>query len=388
MKKASIYLILFLIFLGCKHQTNNSWQLKSDFDNMLFPSAIISQATYINYSSSEEPENEVGDKKAWFYLHTENKTDNAKVKIVLKESKFWKESTLNCKLPKNGDYYIFPKMIWKYDALENNKQPSVVNVEIEVFLNGEKQEVEAPVISVRSINECLFGLDYYLGDENNNGIEDDNEFHYEDYNQFYAAYINEDHPIVDQILKEGLETGIVNQYDGYQSGSDIKTIEQVYSLWYVLQKKGIKYSSINNTSQTSDFVFSQRIRPLTQSLTNKQANCVDGTLLFCSLLMAIEIKPIIVLVPEHMFLGFYLDENKENMVFLETTMLGNTTPKPLKKFLEKYSEQQSLQSFIEAHILADDEYNKNFVDKNNKTIKDTYLIDVQEIRKIVKPINF
>ncbi len=59
------------------------------------------------------------------------------------------------------------------------------------------------------------------------------------------------------------------------------------------------------------------------ALSTSQINCVDGSVLFASLLRAINIDPILVLKPGHMFVGFYTDKRHENKLFLETSMIGN-----------------------------------------------------------------
>jgi hypothetical protein len=67
---------------------------------------------------------------------------------------------------------------------------------------------------------------------------------------------------------------------------------------------------------------SQYIRFVDQTLTNTQANCVDGSVLFASLLRKISIEPFLVTVPGHMYVGFYLGAGKSQFVGLETTVIG------------------------------------------------------------------
>lgn len=45
--------------------------------------------------------------------------------------------------------------------------------------------------------------------------------------------------------------------------------------------------------------------------------------MFASLLRAINIEPILVRTPGHMFVGYYTDANHKDMKFLETTMIGD-----------------------------------------------------------------
>ena len=50
---------------------------------------------------------------------------------------------------------------------------------------------------------------------------------------------------------------------------------------------------------------------------------MDGSVLFASLLRAINIEPILVRTPGHMFVGYYTDNSHKDMNFLETTMIGD-----------------------------------------------------------------
>lgn len=77
--------------------------------------------------------------------------------------------------------------------------------------------------------------------------------------------------------------------------------KQVYALWNVLQKRKFRYSSVSNTSLSSNVVYSQRVRTFDDALESSQINCVDGSVLFASLLRAINIEPILVRTPGHMF---------------------------------------------------------------------------------------
>ncbi|MFZ8431498.1 hypothetical protein ACO1MU_14375, partial [Staphylococcus aureus] len=75
-----------------------------------------------------------------------------------------------------------------------------------------------------------------------------------------------------------------------------------------------------------DGVSSQHVRFIDDSVRVRQANCIDGTVLFASILRKIGIDPLIVLVPGHAFLGFYLDGQRRQIAFLETTMMTSTNP--------------------------------------------------------------
>ncbi|HEX8897531.1 MAG TPA: hypothetical protein VF751_02440, partial [Chthoniobacterales bacterium] len=84
----------------------------------------------------------------------------------------------------------------------------------------------------------------------------------------------------------------------------------------------LQYSSTTATPGGSETVQSQFVRFIDQSLGNTQANCVDGSVLFASLLRKISIEPFLVTIPGHMYVGFYLGAGKSQFIGLETTVLG------------------------------------------------------------------
>jgi hypothetical protein len=149
------------------------------------------------------------------------------------------------------------------------------------------------------------------------------KFH--DTGEFFAAYVNEEHPQIDKLLREALDTRLVNRFLGYQGDtSQSENVDkQVYALWNVLQKRNFKYSSTTNSSLSSNVVYTQRVRTLDDALESSQINCVDGSVLLASLLKAININPILVRIPGHMFVGYYTDKTHTDMNFLETTMIGD-----------------------------------------------------------------
>lgn len=60
--------------------------------------------------------------------------------------------------------------------------------------------------------------------------------------------------MIDKLLREALDTRIVNRFLGYQGGAEVVD-RQVYALWNVLQKRKFRYSSVSNTSLSSNVVF-------------------------------------------------------------------------------------------------------------------------------------
>jgi hypothetical protein len=168
-----------------------------------------------------------------------------------------------------------------------------------------------------------------------------------DHTYYFAAYVNEDDPIIDTILKEAIQIGVADKigfgnafsFSGYQlknadGNSQLSVDLQVLAVWSVFLQHNIKYSNITTTSTANEKIFTQYVRTLGESFYNSQANCVDGSVLFASVLRKIGIEPFLVLIPGHMFLGYISNEDPIEIDFLETTMLGNID-------LSKYTSDES-----------------------------------------------
>lgn len=289
----------------------------SDFevDDLLggnvFPVTILSTATTESNLIVPSDSDYLGNPKSCISVRLLNMHANSKLRIEIDETPFFKHSVSEFILQKADKvYWVFPDIIWKYAALRENEQPVPVSVSVKVSINRKDLGSMVHTVSMRSINECPLGY-----------MDERMKFH--DTGDFFAAYVNEDNPRIDVVLREALNTRIVNRFLGYQGKNQDIVDRQVYALWYVLQKRGFKYSSISNSSLSSNVVFSQRVRTFDDALESAQINCVDGSVLFASLLKAINIDPVLVRIPGHMFVGYYTGIKHDNIHFLETSMIGD-----------------------------------------------------------------
>lgn len=286
-------------------------EITNELGGNIFPVTILSTATTDADLIKPADTTYIGNPKSCIGVRVKNAHTNSKLSIEVAETPFFAHSVSEFVLPKAGkEYLVFPDIIWNYKALQENTQAMPVSISVRAKLNARELSSNVVTLSMRSINECLLG---YM----------DSRMKFHDTGQFFAAYVNEDNPKIDQVLREALDSRIVNRFWGYQSRDPKVVDKQVYSLWYVLQKRGFKYSSISNSSLSSNVVFTQRVRTFDDALESAQINCVDGSVLFASLLKAININPILVRIPGHMFVGYYTDRSHKDIHFLETSMIGD-----------------------------------------------------------------
>ncbi len=321
----------------------------------IFPSALISTAT-VDWNGEEQSaedkktdkdaqirKHEVpiyGDENGWLGVDLEGLKKGMQVSVEITAEGFMKPSKWQgtiTTLGKDGRAIIFPKVMWDYEALIKVNQQRPLNVIFSASLDGAALRGITETYTLRSINDCPF---FIKGDKSGqNGTNLD---------FLFAAYVNENHPQVQEILKEALKTGTVKQFDGYLSEDREQVLKQIFSVWNALQRRGIKYSNVAFTTP-SDSVYCQTVRFMDQSINSQQANCVDGSVLMASVLQKIGIQSYLVIIPGHCFLAFDLIPNSAGLpIGLETTMLGNNEITevanidllPAKTFLKEHEDSQ------------------------------------------------
>jgi hypothetical protein len=370
------------------------WSPEANMDHQLFPSMIIATASVrpVEEDDTEAKEPDpylLGERFGLVGVSIKHAGENAKVKVTLKENDLMAATTWEGVLPEaDHDYFIAPKVNYKFDRLRAMTQQIPINLTFAVEVDGESAGEKHETLQVRSINDCPFGVaneEETLNDENY--ISGSAEIGW-----MFAAYVNENHPLIDKVLQEALATKIVDAFPGYQVGEDAGVVKQVFAIWSALQKRGIKYSSTTATPGGSEVVNSQYVRFVDQSLANTQANCVDGSVLLASVLRKVSINPFLVTVPGHMYLGFYLAPDKTQFVGLETTAIGvadaidterDDDPavlKVLRKKLDgKVRGEKDWKTFAKALQIGTDDLKKN-KEQFEGTDPAYQLIDLDEAR--------
>lgn len=341
------------------HARDQAWTAHVDPGSQVFPSMVIAMSG----AKSEQPdpdlltdeeakieeaasEQTLGDPDGWLYVMLKSPKANTKIRVTIECPEIMDPSTFKGTMTKEGATYgIAPKIRWKYKDLAKVRQPLPINVVFKVKVGDAEEEEDLVVCTLHTINDCPYlHLDH---DKEKDEITAHNLAF------LFAAYVNEDHPWVDQILKQALESRTVENFLGYQADSEDEVFKQVYAVWNVLQQRGITYSDITKISTRSQKVPSQHVRFLDESFAMKQANCVDGSVLMASVLRKIGIDVFLMLTPNHCYIGFYTDKDRKQMAGLETTMLGQAKKdefertKKLRELLDdnKTFDEASFESF-------------------------------------------
>ena len=106
--------------------------------------------------------------------------------------------------------------------------------------------------------------------------------------------------------------------------AEAEVIAQVSEIYAALRRKGIVYHSRTIAPFQDGNDFSQRVRLPSMSLANGCANCLDGAVLFASLLRAFDLDPVILFLPDHALVGWKMARTAgAELRFVEITELAD-----------------------------------------------------------------
>lgn len=288
----------------------------------IYPSLILATATIKDDGTPDDPTDAThyGDPMATLGVLLRNVRKDDKITVEVTADAVIKPSKVSF-TAKASEVLVTaaPKVKFDFEALAKVTQSRPINVTFKVTRNGQALDDIDEVFTLRQVNDCPFVVVSPTPKKNGKMPLEEHNLMF-----MFAAYANENHPQIDQILKEAKATGLCQQFLGYQ-GSDKEVVQQINAIWVALQRRGITYSSITDTTPSRG-VHVQHVRFLDESINMTQANCVDGSVLFASVLRKIGIRTALVLVPQHCYVAFYPKEATEPgdlPIGIETTMLGD-----------------------------------------------------------------
>jgi hypothetical protein len=108
------------------------------------------------------------------------------------------------------------------------------------------------------------------------------------------------------------------------------------------------------------------VRFIDETIASSQANCVDGTVVFASILRKIGLNVSIILVPNHAYVAVRDEKNERFLYAFETTMLSSSTL--AAAVFEASNNGEHALNKIAAKL--EDENEQNFVEINIQTARE------------------
>ena len=157
-------------------------------------------------------------------------------------------------------------------------------------------------------------------------IKDPQSGEIRDLRPYLGAMVTPNEPTVQRFLRRAAERQPFKELKGYQDN----VTAQVRALFDALKyDAGIVYVNSLIAFDPTQGATSQRVRLPRQSLAEGQANCIDATLLFASLLEAISLNPGILVLPKHAMVAWEDPPTTQQAPgtwhFLEAVRIGSHT---------------------------------------------------------------
>jgi len=275
-------------------------EVSASFQNNIYPSVLLSfGAAYPEYSRC-----------VTVVLRSLPKTGSLQLRID--SGLFLKPLQLSFEAPA-GSATLTPDLPWNFDLMRRNTQMGPQSFLATLLVDGRSEAEATLVCTVHSVNEAV------------SRIFSPSTGQWQDTSVCFAAFVNEDHPWINALLQEAIAAGAVRAFNGYQSGTP-GIMAQAQAVWDALAGRGMSYVNVATDSGTSPLVATQYVRFLDQTVHDQGANCVDASVLFCSILRRIGLRPVLLFRPGHCFVGFYDGSDAAGrLVAFEPTMLGQAS---------------------------------------------------------------
>ena len=172
--------------------TNFAWEPVAQFEGQVFPAMIISMATYKG-DVNEPFMNSVKSSALGFSFNASSPYIPLKWEIECSDKTYFDKVGGDFMIERANSVTDFmPPIPWNFSALATQTSSIPINVIYRLFdAEGNKVEKSVPLF-LRSINDCIFQYQ-------------DKKFDF-----LFTAFIQEQHPEIDKILREALDTKFIS----------------------------------------------------------------------------------------------------------------------------------------------------------------------------------
>jgi hypothetical protein len=144
-----------------------------------------------------------------------------------------------------------------------------------------------------------------------------------DLTHYYAAWVTPYAEAVQDRVRRAAALCEARMIYGYQGKGRDSVTEQVKSLYAALREAEIAYVHSVLDYGAGPGQQTQRTRLPRESLAGKRANCIDGSVLFASLLEGSSLNAALVVVPGHALVAWEAWHDTGDWRCLETTLIGS-----------------------------------------------------------------
>jgi hypothetical protein len=144
-----------------------------------------------------------------------------------------------------------------------------------------------------------------------------------DLTKYFGAFVTPNAPKVLEFLEHIVAVHPERRLVGYQDGpAGVRA--QVEATYAALKATGVRYVNSTIAFGPDEGEIVQRVRLPSETLGMNGANCIDGTVLFASLLEAMSLNAAIVALPGHAIVAWETDRNSQAWDYLDTVLIGDS----------------------------------------------------------------
>ena len=169
-----------------------------------------------------------------------------------------------------------------------------------------------------------------------------------------ASWVTPRDPAVEAIISRAKKRMEGNAFIGYQKGTPQSVRDQMEAIFNELRKYGLSY--VDSSIDFGKAKASQRVRLPRTSLRDKQANCIDISVLLASCYENIGLQTAIILVPSHAFLAVRSSLKGEKYYFIDATNIGRSKWDSVKDSIRKIDVFTTFDAALENGRLLNDKY--------------------------------
>jgi hypothetical protein len=144
-----------------------------------------------------------------------------------------------------------------------------------------------------------------------------------DLTKYFGAFVTPNAPKVMEFLPKIAAKNPHGGIVGYQDGP-AAVQAQVEATFAALKELGVRYINSTIAFGPDDGEVVQRVRMPSETLDSTGANCIDGTVLFASLLEAMTLNAAIITLPGHAVVAWQPEPEKDAWDYLDTVLIHDT----------------------------------------------------------------
>jgi CheY-like chemotaxis protein len=279
--------------------------------------SMVPTSIYMNYDFEEFPRGLIR------YSIKNNSDDEKEVSISTQIERFSDPQNTRHRLKPHQAKYVTHSPLLIHDEVSKIKEieKATLSHSFTILVNGRlvAKSMNSETLSLQTLSTLYWAM---------NNVET-HRTHY--MGNYIAAWVTPKATAVEEMLRLAVDHHPKEFILGYQAPEGISTDEksdivrmQIDAIYNALKEEGkIKYidgSTISFEGTGSQFM--QKVRLPDETLKLASANCLDGAVLFASLIECAGMNPVILLVPHHALVGWEIWKDTGHFEYLETTMLS------------------------------------------------------------------